>query len=81
MFNVNQWDKICGKLSAVFNLTDEKGNGIEGAPKFGNYFKIDIPDPGTASGDGYDWVRVEGVDENQDKNEDTESISIRVRFG
>ncbi len=79
LLNVNQWDKVCGKMSAVFKLTDEKGNEIEGPPKVGNHFKIDIPGPGTASGDGYDWVRVEAVEENQDDKDDTESILIRVR--
>jgi len=79
LLNVNQWDKVCGKMSAVFKLTDEKGNEIEGSPKVGNHFKIDIPGPGTASGDGYDWVRVEAVEENQDDKDDTESILIRVR--
>ncbi len=79
LLNVNQWDKLCGKLSAVFKLTDEKGNGIEGDPKVGNYFKIDIPGPGTASGKGYDWARVEEVEENKNEQEDSESILIRVR--
>ncbi len=77
LLNVNQWDKICGKLSAIFKLTDEKGNEIEGEPKVGNYFKIDIPGPGTASGKGYDWVRVEAVEET--KKEGSETILIRVR--
>ena len=79
LLDVNQWQQICGKLSSVFKLTDEKGNEIEGDPKVGNYFKIDIPGPGTASGKGYDWVRVEAVEENKNEQEDSESILIRVR--
>lgn len=79
LLNINLWDKICGKLSAVFQLTDDKGNDIKGDPQVGNYFKIDIPGPGTASGKGYDWVRVEAVEENKNEHEDSESILIRVR--
>ncbi len=79
LLDVNQWQQICGKMSAVFKLADEKGNDIEGDPKAGNYFKIDIPGPGTASGKGYDWVRVEAVEENKNEQEDSESILIRVR--
>ncbi len=76
---INQWQQICGKLSSVFKLTDDKGNDIEGNPKVGNYIKIDIPGPGTASGKGYDWVRVEAVEENKSEQEDSESILVRVR--
>jgi hypothetical protein len=79
LLDVNQWDKICGKLSAVFKLTDNKGNEIQGNPEVGNYFKIDIPGPGTASGHGYDWVRVEAIEEKQDEQNNEESILIRVR--
>ena len=77
LFDVNNWDKICGKLSAVFKLTDNKGNEVSGEAKEGNYFKIDIPGPGTAAGKGYDWVRVEEIVE-ENKGE-TEYALIRVR--
>jgi hypothetical protein len=77
LLHVNNWDKLCGKLSALFRLTDEKGNEIEGEPRVGNYFKIDIPGPGTISGKGYDWVRVEAVEET--KQPELESLLIRVR--
>jgi hypothetical protein len=79
LLNINQWDKVCGKLSAVFKLTNEQGEEIQSDPEVGNYFKIDIPGPGTASGKGYDWVRVEAVEENRDEQEDFESLLIRVR--
>jgi hypothetical protein len=77
LLNVNGWDKICGKLSSVFKLTDALGNEIEGQPQVGHFFKIDIPGPGTASGKGFDWVRVEAIEENTEA--DTETILIRVR--
>lgn len=77
LLNVNNWNKICGKLSAVFELTNSEGHQLKSNPVVGNYFKIDIPGPGTVSGKGYDWVRVEAVEEKN--NEDEESILIRVR--
>lgn len=79
LLNVSSWDKICGKASAVFKLTDEHGNEVEEEPKVGYHFKIDIPAPGSKAGRGFDWVRVEAIEENQNKNEDREFLIIRVR--
>ena len=42
-----------------------------------DHFKIDIPGPGPVSGDGFDWVQVEAIEE---KNSDEEqSFTIKVR--
>lgn len=79
LLDVNDWDKIAGKASAVFRLTDENGKEIEGAPKVGNYFKIDIPGPGAKTGKGHDWVRVEAIEERKDSDEDREFLVMRVR--
>lgn len=79
LLHVNEWDKLCGKASAVFTLTDEHGREVEGIPKVGFHFKIDIPAPGTKTGEGFDWVRVEAIEENKDVNEDSEYLVIRVR--
>ena len=79
LLNVNHWDKICGKASAVFKLTDERGNEIDGEPKVGDHFKIDIPAPASKSGKGFDWVRVEAIEVDENKSEDKELFLIRVR--
>jgi hypothetical protein len=79
LLDVNQWHDICGKLSAEFELTDDKGNHASGNVKLGNYFKIDIPGLGSASGEGYDWVKVEEVKEENAGENDTEYVLIRVR--
>lgn len=79
LLQVNNWDKICGKASAKFQLTDENGQEVEGLPKVGYHFKIDIPAPGTKTGEGFDWVQVEAIEENEDKEEDSEFLVMRVR--
>ena len=79
LLDINRWSDLCGNASATFELTDEKGNRIEGSPEVGLYFKIDVPGPGTASGKGFDWVKVEAIHEQGDSNTDTEYIIIRVR--
>lgn len=77
LLNVNQWKDWAGALSASFQLTDEKGADIETNPQQGNYFKINIPAPGIVTGEGYDWVQIEEVKEEAEK--DCEYVAIRVR--
>lgn len=79
LLQVNNWDKICGQGSAKFEVTDENGNKAEGVPKVGYHFKIDIPAPGTKTGEGFDWVKVEAIEQNEDADNDNEFILMRVR--
>ena len=79
LLHVNGWGALCGDASAGFELTDEKGNRVEGVPKVGCYFKIDVPGPGTASGQGYDWVQVEAIAEEGDNTTNIQYVIIRVR--
>jgi hypothetical protein len=77
LLNVNEWQKLAGKLLASFQVTDELGNPLNRMVKEGDYIKIDIPGPGSKSGDGFDWVHVEAIDETV--TDDIESIGMRVR--
>ena len=43
----------------------------------GDHFKIDVPGPGSLTGDGYDWVQVEAIEEKEDKNQ--QNIALLVR--
>lgn len=74
--NVKQWSEISGMAS--FQLTDSQGNEIDDrAPLKGDHIKISIPGPGNAAGGGFDWVRVEEIELNE--NEDSEEFAFRVR--
>lgn len=77
LVHVNNWHTIAGALSAKFQLVDEKGVEVNRPVQQGDHFKIDIPGPGTQSGEGYDWVKVEEVKEVNEEN--TQSLGIRVR--
>lgn len=77
LLDVNNWDKIAGKGSAIFTLTDEKGKEAEGSPKVGNYFKIKVPAPKTKVSEEYDWVQVEAINENKDSDKEYLLITVR----
>jgi hypothetical protein len=77
LLNVNDWHKVAGSLSAIFKVLDPSGKEVNRSVEKGDYFKIDIPGPGSKEGDGYDWVLVEELKEIS--NEDGQSIAFRVR--
>lgn len=75
--NVNQWKDYAGNLSATFQLVNDEGSEIQRPAQKGDYFKIDIPGPGSTSGEGYDWVQIEEVESKS--SPDGESFGFRVR--
>ncbi len=80
LLDVSNWHDLSGVGSAKFTLTDGNGDPVNRPAKKGDHFKIDLPAaPGTDAGDGYDWVRVEEIEENSDKTEQDEELSMRVR--
>jgi hypothetical protein len=79
LLDVNCWDEICGPLSAKFWLTDAHGNEIDRPAQQGDHFKINIPAPGSSSGEGFDWVRIEIIDDKRNPIAESESVTVRVR--
>jgi hypothetical protein len=77
LLDINHWQQLAGKLLASFQLTDAQGHEVNRTVQQGDYLKIDIPGPGSKSGEGNDWVRVEAVEERFEG--DMESMGIRVR--
>jgi|SRR5688572_22717865 hypothetical protein len=75
--NINQWNEYAGNISAQFQLVDQQTIEVQRKPVEGDYLKIDIPGPGSKSGDGYDWVRIEEVVNTS--TPDSESFGFRVR--
>jgi hypothetical protein len=79
LMDVNHWHILAGKPSATFTLTDQTGNDVQRTAEKGDYFKIDLPGPGSAEGQGYDWVRIESIQELIDPHGTQENITITVR--
>ena len=77
LLGVNNWHSIAGIVSGHFQLTDAHGEKLNRNIEIGDYFRIDIPGPGSSEGDGYDWVYVEDLKEITQEN--VQSIGFRVR--
>ena len=77
LLEVFNWDELSGFASATFTLTDASGREVRREAVEGDHFKINIPGPGTTTGDGFDWVVVELIREEQSAQ--GESIMMRAR--
>lgn len=75
--DVNSWELFAGEEKASFSVRDENGDLLLEEPKTGNYFRIKIPGLHNSTGDGFDWVIIENIDEQ--KSDKEECVYIRVR--
>lgn len=75
--HVNDWHRYAGTLSAGFKVVNAQGEEVNRTVQQGDYLRIDIPGPGTAAGDGYDWVQVQEIKEVSEPA--VESIAMLVR--
>ena len=63
MLTPARWAELCGGLSARFELTDQHGTTLHRPANQNDLIRIDIPGPGPATGHGFDWVKVEAIEE------------------
>lgn len=78
LLNVNKWYDMATLPAATFTLMDTLANETKKTRTVeGDYVRIDIPGPGPSAGDGYDWVKVEKIQE--ESSEDVEVCSITLR--
>ena len=75
LLDINNWQKLAGKLSAGFRLTDPFGNLVQRLPLQGDYIRIHLP---PSADDKFDWVRIEAIEEQKYQN-NLNWIMIRVR--
>ena len=78
LLQVNDWHELAGAASATFQLVDKERNEVNREVQAGDYFRIDIPGPANTNGNGYDWVRVEDVEE-QIRHNFHAWVAIKVR--
>jgi hypothetical protein len=77
LLTVNGWHRLAGAASALFQLADSNGLEVDRPVAVGDHFKIDIPGPGPQTGEGFDWVQVEAIEE--DEKEGSVFTLVRVR--
>lgn len=78
MRNPPLWRALAGWASAHFLLVDANGQELHRLAETGDYIRIDLPGPGPKAGEGYDWVRIETLEDHSDPSATKESIGMRV---
>jgi hypothetical protein len=77
LLDINNWQDISGKATASFQLTDDAGQAVDRKARKGDHFKIDIPGPGSVTGEGFDWVQIEAIEEHDDQKSQWAAIRVR----
>jgi hypothetical protein len=79
LFNPKVWHKLSGILSAEVSLRNPDGSKERDLAEVNDHYKIDIPGPGPKTGNGYDWVKVEAIENHHDPAAPQEWIGLRLR--
>jgi hypothetical protein len=79
MQNPGIWHDLAGWASASFKLVNAQGLECYRPASEGDYIRIDVPGPGPEEGGGYDWVKVEKVEEYIGSNREEEWTGMKVR--
>ena len=77
VLNISHWHTYSSTGMADFQLTDSLGNTVQRLAEKGDHFRIDIPGPGSKTGNGFDWVQIREIFE--ETNPDGQQISIIVK--
>lgn len=76
---VNEWDKVSEFINTKFQIVDSHGHAVHRHVHTGDYITIDIPGPGSVTGEGKDWVKVEAIEYDDYPDENKEQFAMRVR--
>ncbi|GAA4329408.1 hypothetical protein GCM10023149_34090 [Mucilaginibacter gynuensis] len=77
--DVSNWHTFTGPVESKFGITDTQGRETYKIVEKGDHIYIDMPGPGSISGGGYDWVRVEALREHDNAEAESEYVAITVR--
>lgn len=72
------WHELAGEFGAVFTVKKAGSDETKNTISVNDFIQVDIPAPGPAAGDGHDWVKVETIDQDFDKDAE-ESFGLLVK--
>ena len=78
--DINSWELFAGVEKAEFSLRDQTGNLLLEYPEVGNFIKIKLPGLHNPNGDGFDWVKIEKIEQKSDSDEDSIYICVRPTY-
>lgn len=79
MFSPALWHSLAGALSASFAACSSAGEPVDRKLMMNDLVRIDIPGPGTTAGHGYDWVKVDIIQDGTTEDGQEELCGMRLR--
>ena len=79
LLHVTNWHQVNEHINSKFQIIDEEGNEHHRRAHQGDIIAIEIPGPGSVTGEGKDWVKVEAVEYDDYPDESKECIAMRLR--
>lgn len=77
LLNISNWHNYAGTGTADFQLTDSDGNAVHRLASKGDHFRINIPGPGSKTGDGFDWVKIKEIKEETGPEREQTAIIVQ----
>jgi hypothetical protein len=78
LLNPPVWHELGGFLGGEFTLISDKGGALKRLAKEGDLFQIDLPGTGPKVGGGYDWVKVDAIEDRSDEPGNEALFAMRV---
>ena len=76
--NPKIWHELVGMFGGEFVLVNETGNEPYRLAEIGDMYRINLPGPGPKAGNGYDWVRVDAIEDKSDETGNEELFAMRI---
>jgi hypothetical protein len=78
LLNINSWHRYAGKGTAEFQLVDAQANPVYRPALKGDYFRINIPGPGSKAGGGDDWVEIRALGSEKERENEITFFTVRA---
>lgn len=78
LLNPKIWNELAGYKTTVFNLVDARGKKLRRLIREKDFIRINIPGPGPKTGDGFDWVQLDLIDDRRNRSASRETLAIRL---
>ncbi|HTN45651.1 MAG TPA: hypothetical protein VL098_04835 [Flavipsychrobacter sp.] len=77
VINPQIWHELTGMLSPEVKLYTEAGE-VHRLAAVKDFFRLDIPGPGTLLGGGYDWVQVAAIEDQEAEDADEAIFAMKL---
>ncbi|PWS33838.1 hypothetical protein [Pedobacter paludis] len=79
LLDISNWHSISKIEASAFCLIDQQNNPVDRLPMVDDFIRIDVPGLGNQAGQGFDWVRIEHLEEYIEEDQQEAIFIMRAR--